>query len=45
MTTGYNVPGMSAKDNETVVKALEDRLYAYRPGPPRDVRPRRRRRH
>ncbi|WP_110181289.1 Dps family protein [Nocardioides solisilvae] len=29
MATGYNVPGMSAKDSETVVQALQDRLYAY----------------
>ncbi|WP_181309521.1 Dps family protein [Nocardioides campestrisoli] len=29
MATGYNVPGMTAKDSKTVIEALQDRLYAY----------------
>ncbi|WP_101523460.1 Dps family protein [Nocardioides houyundeii] len=29
MATGFNVPGMTAKDSKTVIKALQDRLNAY----------------
>lgn len=29
MATGFQVPGMTKKDSETVVKALQDRLFAY----------------
>ena len=29
MTTGYQVPGMNTNDSESVVKALQGRLFAY----------------